>query len=105
MEKVNVIHANEFADYLRQNGLVIISAAEVSNIEMVKINQLRADLRRKKALTLTEIVEAKLLAVKSQQALRHWIKNGKIRENEFFKDSNGHVQITWECIHRISGIK
>lgn len=85
MEKVNVIHANEFADYLRQNGLVIGKASEfVGNLEF-DLQVKRANLKKKKAATFKEILETKIMLIDSKNALSYWISQGKFKEGETYK--------------------
>lgn|SRR5690554_2828045 len=85
MEKINVIPVNEFADYLRQNGLVIGKASEfVGNMEF-DLQVKRANLRKKKAATLKEILDAKIIKQSSKRTINRWIENGKIHEGEWYK--------------------
>lgn len=85
MEKINVIPVNEFADYLRQNGLVIGKASEfVGNMEF-DLQVKRANLRKKKAATLKEVLDARVLPVNSKSALNYWISEGKFKDGETYK--------------------
>lgn len=85
MEKINVIPVTEFADFLKSNGLVIGKASDfVSNLEF-DLQVKRANLRKAKAVTLKEILDAKILKHTSKRTLNRWIENGTIRPGEWYK--------------------
>jgi hypothetical protein len=85
MQPINVIPTEEFLNYLRQNNLVIGSASEfVGNLEF-DLQVKRANLRGKKAVTLKEILDARICKYKSKRSLNRLIEDGTIREGEWYK--------------------
>lgn len=82
---INVIPTDEFFNYLRQNGLVIGAASDfVGNLEF-ELQLKRAEIRKKTAVTLKEILDARLGKYKSKRSLNRLIENGTIREGEWYK--------------------
>lgn len=85
MQPINVIPVTEFADFLKTNGLVIGKASEfVGNMEF-DLQVKRANLRSKKAVTLKEILDARICKYKSKRSLNRLIDDGTIREGESYK--------------------
>lgn len=85
MQPINVIPTEEFLNYLRQNNLVIGKASEfVGNMEF-DLQVKRANLKKLKAATFKQVLDAKILPVKSKTALAYWISEGKFKEGETYK--------------------
>lgn len=85
MQPINVIPVSEFADFLKTNGLVIGKAAEfVGNLEF-DLQVKRANMRSKKAVTLKEILDARICKYKSKRSLNRIIEDGTIRDGEWYK--------------------
>lgn len=82
---MQVVAVNDFLNHLKENGLVIGKASEfVGNLEFdlqVKRNQLK----KQKAVTFKQVLDAKILPVKSKTALAYWISEGKFKEGETYK--------------------
>lgn len=85
MQPINVIPVAEFADFLKTNGLVIGKASEfVGNMEF-DLQVKRNNLKKLKAATFKQVLDANILPVNSKTALDYWITNGKIKEGETYK--------------------
>ncbi|WKW47289.1 DUF1811 family protein [Myroides sp. JBRI-B21084] len=82
---MQVVAVNDFLNHLKENGLVIGKASEfVGNLEFdlqVKRNQLK----KQKAVTFKQVLDAKILPVKSKTALEYWIEKGKFKPGETYK--------------------
>lgn len=89
MAVINYIDTNEFMRELKSKGLIIVSAAE---FEMGKEIE-RRKLMRRKSLTLAEIVKANLLPVKTVKGVNDWIISGKIKADEWYRESSGYKRI------------
>lgn len=93
------IDANEFIETLKSHGLVIVS---VNEFEAGKA-EIRRRLMRKKALSLKEIVDHKLLPVKSKKGVNDWILSGKIKPTETYQEQSGKktVMVLTSAIKRL----
>lgn len=99
MGKATYIDANEFLETLKANGLVIVSVKEY---EATKDMQ-RKKLMRRKALTLSEIANNRLLPVGTKKAVNDWILSGKIKPNETYRETTGkkRVMVLTSAIKRL----
>lgn len=79
------INADEFLESLKLKGLVIVSAREYEATKDID----RRRMMKKKALTLKEIVDFKLLPVRSKKGVESWIHRGKIKPDEVIRESTG----------------
>jgi hypothetical protein len=84
-----LISANDFMQMLKDNSLVIVSAAEFEMNLALK----RKRLMKKTALSLTEIIEAQFLPVKTNKSLIDWTLSGKIKPTEFYQEQSGLKRI------------
>lgn len=93
------INASEFIETLQARGLVIVSAAEFE----LNNNLLRHRYMKRKSLSLSEIVSAKLLPLKSTKAISDWIEKGKIKPEETYREKTGQqkVMILTSAIRRL----
>jgi hypothetical protein len=99
MAAINYINANDFMETLRANGLVIVSVAEY---EATK-DMARKRLMKRKALSLKEIADHNLLAMKSKKGVNYWILNGKIKPTETYTEASGkkRVMVLTSAIRRL----
>lgn len=85
MQNINFIPADEFLKFLKENNLVIGRASDfVGNLEF-DLQVKRANLRKAKAASLKQVLEAKILPVKSKTAIKYWMSEGKFKEGETYK--------------------
>lgn len=96
-----LIDTKEFIQCLKNEGLVIISQKELDRISVKKLMVKRDDLLSKKSLTLKEILSLEILPVKSKQALRTWIKDGKILQKEVTVLDSGIIKIQTSFLYRL----
>jgi len=83
------INANEFLESLKLRGLVIVSAKEFEAVKDLD----RRRVMRKESLSLKEIVDYRLLPVKSKKGVENWITLGKIKPDETYRESTGKKRI------------
>lgn len=83
------ISAVEFIESLKSQGLVIVSLHEYEASKDLT----RKRLMRRKALSLKEIADHKLLPVKSKKTVSDWILNGKIKPTETYREKNGQQRV------------
>jgi hypothetical protein len=83
------INANDFIDSLHSKGLIIVSAREYEATKDID----RRRVMKKKAITLKEIIDFKLLPVKSKKGVENWIKLGKIKSTETYREATGNNRI------------
>jgi len=93
------INANEFIESLLSKGLIIVSASEFEASKDIE----RKRAMRKKALSLKEIVDYKLLPLKSKKGVESWITRGKIKPEEIYRESSGlnRVMVLTSAIRRL----
>lgn len=89
MKPGTLIDANEFMETLIAKGLMIVSVKEFE--AGIQMEQKR--LMRKKYLTLTEIVRAKLLPLKTSKGVIDWITDEKIKPTEWYRETKGHKRV------------
>lgn len=87
--EASYISASEFMAMLKDEGLVIVSLADLQ----LASSDLQKKLMKRKSLSLTEIVNAKLLPLKSSKGITDWIKSGRIKEGEWYQESSGKKRI------------
>jgi hypothetical protein len=99
MSAPKYINANDFIETLKSHGLVIVSIRE---FEAGK-DLLRKKLMRRKALSLKEIADNKLLPVKDKKTVNDWILNGKIKPTETYQEANGckRIMVLTSAIRRL----
>ena len=99
MKANTYINANDFIETLKNNGLIIVSAAEY---EATKDLQSRKMMKRK-AISLKEIVEHRLLPLKTKKGVQDWIDNQKIKPVEWYteKGSQNKIMVLTAAIRRL----
>ena len=99
MAAINYINANDFIEALLAKGLVIVS---VSEYEATK-DMARKRLMKRKALSLKEIADHRLLPVKSKKTVNNWIVNGRIKPTETYTEASGtkRVMVLTSAIRRL----
>lgn len=102
MAAINVVAVTDFLNHLKENGLVLGKAEEfIGNLEF-DLQVKRANLRKKKAVTLKEILDAKIIKQTSKRTLNRWIENGTIREPETYKCAKtNQIMIMTEALKRL----
>lgn len=83
------IDANEFMETLLAKGLVIVSAKDLVANKEIDRNRLM----RRKALSLSEIVRAELLPLKTVKGVMDWIHSGKIKPGEWYQEKSGYKRV------------
>lgn len=83
------IDANEFMETLLAKGLVIVSVKELEASKAIDRNRLM----RRKSLSLSEIVRANLLPLKTAKGVNDWIISGKIKEGEWYQEASGYKRV------------
>jgi hypothetical protein len=99
MSAPNYINANDFIETLKSHGLVIVSIRE---FEAGK-DLIRKRLMKRKALSLKEIADHKLLPVNAKKTVNDWIINGKIKPTETYQEASGkrRVMVLTSAIRRL----
>lgn len=82
---VKVIEVPAFMEFLKENGLMIGKASDFVGKKEFDLNVHRANIVKKTAITLKEVLDAKILPVKSKHAVNYWIEQGKFKEGETYK--------------------
>ena len=89
MQPAIYIDANEFMETLLAKGLVIVSVKELQASKEIDRNRLM----RRKALSLSEIVRANLLPLKTVKGIADWIRTGKIKPGETYQEKSGYKRV------------
>lgn len=89
MKPATYIDANDFIETLLAKGLVIVSVKEFEAGKDIE----RRKLMRRKSLSLTEIVRAKLLPLATVKGVMDWIHSGKIKEGEWYQEASGYKKV------------
>lgn len=89
MKPSTYIDANEFMETLLAKGLVIVSVKEFEAGKEIE----RRKMMRRKSLSLSEIVKAKLLPLKTAKGVNDWILSGKIKEGEWYQEASGYKRV------------
>jgi hypothetical protein len=95
------VNISEFVDYLKSNDLVIVSKSEFAAVTDEDLNLLRARMLKRKSLSISEIIQCKLLPLNSKQGVLHWINGGIIKEDEMYKNASGKIYILTSAIKRL----
>ena len=82
---MQVVPVNEFLNYLKVNGLVIGKAEDFIGEREWQLQEQRAKLKKLKAATFKQVLDANILPVKSKTALNYWIAEGKFKTGETYK--------------------
>jgi hypothetical protein len=83
----------------KDRGLVIVSVKEFEAGKEI----IRKKLMKRKALSLSEIVEHRLLPLKTTKGVNDWIIAGKIKATEWYQEQEGYkrIMIATEAIKRL----
>lgn len=100
-----VIKAAEFANYLHEQGLIIVSKVELERMAKIEVNQKRKDLLSRTNLKLTEILKLELLPVKSKRSLERWIENGTFLPSEVSKNAYNQTIILTSSLIRLGYVQ
>lgn len=100
-----VVRISEFMDHLKANDLVIVKRGELLDSARINLELMQADFLKRKYLSCSEIIKAKLLPLKSDEGIRHWIKRGVIHEDEIFYTSTNRLRILTSAIKRLRNDK
>lgn len=100
-----VIKAADFANYLHEQGLVIVSKVELERMAKIEMNQKRKDLLSRNYLKLAEILKLELLPVKSKRSLERWIENGTFLPSEVSKNRLGQTIILTSSLYRLGYVQ
>lgn len=85
MQEIKVIPVKDFLNHLKENGLVIGKASDFVANRTFDLQVKRSNLKKKKAVTLKEILDAKIISQTSKRTINRWIESGKIHEGEWYK--------------------
>lgn len=90
---MKVVEVSEFMNFLKQNDLVIVSASEFQANKQIELNALRARLLKKRAVSINEIVQAKLLPYSTKQGVRHWMDKNLKQNEHWYQETKGKNRI------------
>lgn len=99
------IKASDFANYLKKEGLVIVSKAELERIGNTEKALMRKDMLSRKFLKLTEVLKLELLPVKSKRSLERWIENGVFLPSEVSKNAYNQTIILTSSLIRLGYVQ
>lgn len=100
-QKIQVITPKAFANFLRQEDLIIVSRKELEKIAKVDAFMKRNELLKRKFLTITEVIQLGVLPVKSRRSVERWIKDGIFNKTEVATDKTGKTIILTTALHRL----
>ena len=90
---MKVVPVEDFLNYLKSKGLVIVRADEFQANKQIELNALRARLMKKKAVSVSDVVKARLLNYTTEQGVRHWVQRN-LKENEhYYQEKSGKKRI------------
>jgi len=87
--------------FLETKGLAIVPKGMIEDVNERRLNRQRKTLMANKAVTLKEIIDARLLPLQSKQGVRSWIESGKILPTETYVNENGLVMVMTAAIKRL----
>ena len=96
-----LVKISELVDFLKANNLVIVSKTDFAAVTDEDLNLLRVRMLKKRAVTIAEIVNAKLLPLTSKQGVLHWINNEIIKPDEVYKNHVGKIYVLTSAIKRL----
>jgi len=91
----------ELVAELKNEGLILVHKSSV----FADVNKLREReaIMRLKTVTPNMIIKHQLLNnVKSVRTIKNMVKDGRIKANEWLKDSNGTMQVLTAAINRLN---
>jgi|LakMenEpi03Aug12_release.lakeMendotaPanAssembly.Ray.scaffolds.fasta_scaffold2372292_1 hypothetical protein len=95
------VKIKDFMDHLKANNLVIVSKSDFVAVSEEDLQLKRSMLMKQKSISIREIVDAKLLPLRSKEGVRQWIKSNIIRPEEVLISSNGQIKILTVAIKRL----
>lgn len=105
---INIIDAESFANYLRDQGLMIVSREDYEtqiDLEAIKVKKMQKNLLKKPALTLKEIIDSQLLPYNSKNGIKNLVVQGLIKEDELFTNKVGKQMLPTNVVKRIRQFK
>jgi len=96
-----VVNLKDFVNHLEHNGLMIVRKNDYLKRSGLELAKKQKEFFGKTNVTLLQIVRAKVVNVTTKQALRVWIKDNTIREDEHFKTSKGVIKVRVTAIERL----
>jgi len=99
--KGDVVNLKDFVNHLEHYGLMVVRKDDYLKKSGLELAKKQKAFFGKRDVTLLEIVNAKVVNVTTKQALRVWIKDGKIRGDEHFKNKKGVIMVRVKAIERI----
>ncbi len=90
---INVIPVNDFLNFLKENRLVIVSQDDYEANKKIDLAIKRERLMKKKAVPLSEIIDAKIFKYTTRMGLQQAIENGLLKQGEWFQETKGHNRI------------
>lgn len=96
-----LVKIKDFMRHLEKNNLVIVHKTVLKDVIEEDLQMKRTRLLNQKTVSISEIVEGKLLPLESNQGVRHWIKSGKIRPDEVFVMAGGQIKVLTSAIKRL----
>lgn len=101
----NLIKASDFMKQLKNEGLVIVSIAELQKISNIEIHRKRKDLLSKKLLTIREVLELELLPVKTRTTIERWINEGVFLKTEVSRNNKNQIVILKKALNRLGYVE
>lgn len=99
------IEVNQFMQMLKRKDLVIVSRSELLADKDAELMRLRRDSLKKKSLTFKQVLDLKLLPIKSKQGLQNWINEGTILPGEVYETKKGIRMILTAALKRLGYIE
>jgi hypothetical protein len=96
-----LISVDDFMQHLKQNDLLIVSRKDLLDSSRIELDLKRRDLMKKKDLSIKDVIDGKFLPIGTKSGIRIWIKEGKIKEDEVYKNRAGQIRILISAIKRL----
>ncbi len=96
------ISISDFMQHLRENGLVIASAAELEASRLVALREAQRKLMRKTAISFADVIKAGFVpGITTNQGLIHWVKAGKFLKGETYQEKNSRWMVLTSALRRL----
>lgn len=95
------INVTDFMEHLKRNDLIIVSRKDLLDSSKIELDLKRRDLMKKKDLSIKDVIDGKFLPIGTKSGVRIWIKEGRIKETEVYKNSVGQIRILTSAIKRL----
>lgn len=96
-----VVELNQFMKHLQDNDLMIVRKEDYLKKKDLELTRIQRAFFKRTNVTINQLLEAKVVNVTTKQAILYWLKVGKIRKSDHFKNSKGVNMLTMEGILRI----